>query len=231
MNVTNPDASQGCPSLSNLARAFRRLQTVVLWLVTLGVLTLPSRAPAQSTMVADLPSPQALVLRMRESFAQVDDYTCRLVERNFKRTGDFSESAYAFKKPRLIKLVGQAGRSKGAVVILGKDGKPSLRKNGFPVPAFLVRDELRDFAHSDFGSLVDEIARLMLAGEEATVGWHATDYALRLARGNRARTYVIDAKTCLPVTLVEAVDGVRVSLTEWRDLRLNVGLTETDFRP
>ncbi len=180
---------------------------------------------------ADDLAPLELVERMRAAFERVQDYTCRLVERNFRRADEFSESDYAFKKPHLIKLVGRVGRSKGSVVVLGRDGKTSLRKNGFPIPTFLAREELRDFARSDFGSLVEEIEQLMSAGAEATVTLRGDAYLLRLVQGNRVRLYVVDAQVNLPIELLETVDGQRVSLTEWRDLRLNVGLTEDAFQP
>ncbi|MCS7080953.1 MAG: hypothetical protein NZ585_13010 [Chloracidobacterium sp.] len=199
---------------------------VALWLLGLS---LPPTI--HGAYVTDAPPPEALVAQMREAFARLNDYTCRLVERSFKRPDEFSESDYAFKKPRLMKLVGRAGRSQGAVVVLGRDGKPRLRKNGFPVPAFLARAELHDFTHSDFGSLIDEIARLMADGAEASVVVQGDAYVLRLARGRNVRLYSVDAKLGLPIELVEIEDGVRVGLTEWRDLRLNVGLTEDMFRP
>ncbi len=200
----------------------RNLAIAVLGLVLSG-LPVPVRAD-------DL-APLELVERMRAAFERVQDYTCRLVERNFRRADEFSESDYAFKKPHLIKLVGRVGRSKGSVVVLGRDGKTSLRKNGFPIPTFLAREELRDFARSDFGSLVEEIELLMSAGAEATVTLRGDAYLLRLVQGNRVRLYVVDAQVNLPIELLETVDGQRVSLTEWRDLRLNVGLTEDAFQP
>ncbi len=194
----------------------------------------PLSAPdlaAPGAAAADAPSPREAVARMREAFDRLDDYACRLAERSFQRADEFSESDYAFKKPRLIKLVGRAGRSKGAVVVLGKDGKPSLRKNGFPVPTFLARNDLRDFARSDFGSLIDEIAEMMAGGAEATVAARGDAYALELRRGRVARRYVVDARLNLPIELLETVDGARASHTEWRDLRLDVGLPEAFFRP
>lgn len=196
---------------------------IVLLGLLLNGLFIPIRA-------ADL-SPHELVERMRAAFGRVQDYTCRLVERNFQRPDEFSESDYAFKKPHLIKLVGRLGRSKGAVVVLGKDGKPSLRKNGFPIPTFLVREEMRDFARSDFGSLVEDIEQALRAGAEATVTMRGDAYLLRLVRGPRVSLYVVDAQSHLPIEWLETVDGQRVSLTEWRDLRLDVGLTEDLFRP
>lgn len=202
------------------------------WAAALALFVLSASPPAAYGKPAEeTPTPEALTARMRAAFADLTDYTCRLVERSFKHPDEFSESDYAFKKPRLMKLVGRAGRSQGAVVVLGSDGKPRLRKNGFPVPAFLARDDLRDFAHSDFGSLIDEITRWMTSGAEATVAVRGDAYVLRLARGRTVRLYVVDAKLGLPIELLEIEDGVRVSLTEWRDLRLNLGLTEAMFRP
>ncbi len=198
-----------------------------LVIVMLGLLLGGLPGPAGGDDLA----PAELVERMRAAFERVQDYTCRLIERNFKRPDEFSESDYAFKKPHLIKLVGRVGRSKGSVVVLGRDGKTSLRKNGFPIPTFLVRDELRDFTRSDFGSLVEEIEQFLSAGAEATVTLRGDAYLLRLARGNRVRLYVVDAQVNLPIELLETVDGQRVSLTEWRDLRLDVGLTEDAFQP
>ncbi len=198
-----------------------------LVIVMLGLLLGGLPGPAGGDDLA----PAELVERMRAAFERVQDYTCRLIERNFKRPDEFSESDYAFKKPHLIKLVGRVGRSKGSVVVLGRDGKTSLRKNGFPIPTFLVRDELRDFTRSDFGSLVEEIEQFLSAGAEATVTLRGDAYLLRLVRGNRVRLYVVDAQVNLPIELLETVDGQRVSLTEWRDLRLDVGLTEDAFQP
>jgi len=180
---------------------------------------------------ADDLSPHELIERMRAAFERVQDYTCRLVERNFKRPDEFSESDYAFKKPHLIKLVGRVGRSKGAVVVLGKNGKASLWRYGFPIPTFLAREELRDFTRSDFGSLLEDIEQELQAGAEATVTLRGDAYLLRLARGHRVRLYVVDAQLNLPIELLETVDGQRVSLTEWRELRLDVGLTDDVFRP
>ncbi|MGQ9898393.1 MAG: hypothetical protein ACUVR8_12670 [Acidobacteriota bacterium] len=176
-------------------------------------------------------SPQELVERMRAAFGRVQDYTCRLIERNFRRQDEFSESDYAFKKPHLIKLVGRVGRSKGAVVILGKDGKAGLRKNGFPIPSFLVREELRDFSRSDFGSLLEDIEQALEAGAEASVTLRGDAYLLRIVRGRRVHLYAVGAQSYLPMELLETVDGQRVSLTEWRDLQLNVGLPEEAFQP
>jgi len=201
----------------------RNLAMAVLALLLLGGLPGPAGAD-------DL-TPSELVGRMRAAFGRVQDYTCRLIERNFRRPDEFSESDYAFKKPHLIKLVGRVGRSKGSVVVLGRDGKTSLRKNGFPIPTFLVREELRDFARSDFGSLIEEIEQMLQAGAEAAVTLRGDAYLLRLAQGNRVRLYVVDAQVNLPIELLETVDGQRVSLTEWRDLRLDVGLTEAAFQP
>ncbi|OYT70142.1 MAG: hypothetical protein CFK52_11895 [Chloracidobacterium sp. CP2_5A] len=194
-----------------------------------GLMAMPMTTP--SAPAGDAPPPEALVARMRAAFAQLDDYACRLVERSFKRADEFSESDYSFKKPHLIKLVGRAGRSRGAVVVLGQDGKPSLRKNGFPVPTFLAREDLRDFARSDFGSLIEEITQMIASGAAATVAAQGDAYALALTRGCVTRRYLVDARLSLPIELREAADGAPVSLTEWRDLRLNVGLTEAVFRP
>ncbi len=207
------------------------LVLLCLSLMPLAKHSAPATVPTTDRSITDTPTPEALVARMREVFHRLMDYTCRLVERNFKHTEAFSESDYAFKKPRLIKLVGRTGRAQGAVVVLGTDGKLRLRKNGFPIPTFLVREALQDFAHSDFGSLIDEIHRLLMNGAPASVLTRGDAYALRLVNGRTVRLYVVDAKLGLPVELIAFEDGIRVSLTEWRDLRLDVGLTEEMFHP
>jgi hypothetical protein len=176
-------------------------------------------------------SPRDLVVAMRKAFVQLDDYQCVLVEQNLLKPDERSESTFVFKKPKLLRLDGTAGRSKGAQVILDARGKPHLRKNGISIPTFFARDDLRDFAASDFGSLIATMEAAVAAGKATVAEGPDGLLELRFEQDRRTRTYRIDPKTMLPVMLTETEKGKPVSKTEWRDLKLNVGLKVERFKP
>lgn len=176
-------------------------------------------------------TPRELVGAMRHAFNKLDDYQCVLVEQNLRKPDERSESDYQFKKPKLLRLVGTAGRSKGALVILDAQGKSHLRKNGFPIPTMFARDDLRDFAASDFGSLIAGMETAVESGKATLAESPDGTLELKFEQAKRVKTYRIDPKSMLPVGLTETENGKPVSKTEWRDLKLNQGLKSGLFKP
>jgi outer membrane lipoprotein-sorting protein len=176
-------------------------------------------------------TPAETLKAMRASFSALSDYTCVLSNVNFGKPSDDSESDYFFKKPKLLKLVGVGGKSKGAVVLLDKSGKAHLKKSGFPIPGFLIREALNDFAMSDFGSLIDEMAHNVAIGEARISEETPERIALEIQLKAKTQRYFIDKKLMLPVELIESVNGKETSKTQWKNLKLNVNLEDSLFRP
>jgi hypothetical protein len=228
------------------------IATVAAVLVVAGVaVAVPPSDASQELSV--------LLATMEAAYAGVTDYTARFIRREVvaghQRSAE--EALLKFQRPGRIYLRWTAGAPRGREIIFvpGRDGdralvhEPGLISGRFTV--LMAPDHRRILAESShpitdvgLGRLIELIAsnvrRGMARGDVQLIdhgdGGHRRRIELSFPRdpslGYYCRRFLATLRNGLPITAtVYDVDDRLVAEYAYHDLRLNPGLTETDFDP
>lgn len=216
-----------------------RMRKIVLIVITLLLLAAsgpPSQAYAPLT-------PQELITKLRQSFNALNDYQCSVVSTGYK-TGQpkVNSHDFYFKKPKLIRLEVTGGSDKGARCVLMANGKVRAHAGGI-LSVFKITMEpddkrLRDkdgstFVESHLGGTINDIEKALVGATSAVVTEVERGrklYLLTIDRPGKRDQIFIDAQLLLPAEWHTTRDGRISSITEWRNLRVNVGLADSLFQ-
>lgn len=214
-------------------RAFIFTVALVLWL-SIGVNFLKTKAET-------VPTPQELLQLITRRFETLKDYQCQLTTTHLKNGQTVTDiNNYYFKKPKLIRLEVMNGKDKGSKVVLNKNGKVRARAGGVlgvftitmePNDKRLQDDDGSSFATTDLGSTIKDI-RATLAGGTATVTIverGKRTYQLQIDRPGKRDLIVIDAQLQLPIEWYTFSNGRFDSKTEWKNLQMDVGFSDSLF--
>lgn len=187
------------------------------------------------------PTPQDLVQMMQHRIDTLRDYQCQLNVTSLKKGNTVVETNnYFFKKPKLIRLEVTSGKDKGAQCVLQKNGKVRAKAGGVlglftitmePTDKRLLNDDGSGFTTTDFASVLKDI-RQTLNGGTVTVSVVEQGrklYHLNIERTGKRDLIVIDAAQQLPVEWFNFRGGRFDSKTEWKNLRVDVGLADKLF--
>ena len=186
-------------------------------------------------------SPQELVAGMRRRFEELKDYQCEMINTKYKNGQPKSESNnYYFKKPQLIRLEVTSGKDKGAIAVYNKKGKVRAHAGGIlglftitmePNDKRLQDDDGSTFVDSHLGSTIKDIESI-IAGTKATVTEIDRGkrlYQLEIDRGDKRDLILIDPQLMLPIEWQSLRGGRPDSKTEWKNLRIDLGLSDSLF--
>jgi outer membrane lipoprotein-sorting protein len=186
-------------------------------------------------------SPQDLVSSMRRRFEGLNDYQCETINTKYKVVPPKVESHnFFFKKPRLIRLEVTGGKDKGAIAVYNHKGKVRAKAGGI-LGIFTITMEPNDkrlqdkdgstFVDSHFGGTIKDLEKLITEGSatvtEVDRGRHY--YQLQVEREGRRDIILIDSELLLPIEWLAIRDGKPSSKTEWKSLRINIGLKDSLF--
>lgn len=230
------------------------IATIAAVLVVAGIVPAHAAAPPDASRELS-----ALLASMEAAYAGVADYTARFVRREVvaghQRAAE--EAVLKFQRPGRIYLRWTAGAPSGREIIFvpGRDGdralvhEPGLVSGRFTV--LMAPDHPRILAESrhpitdvGLGRLIELVAsnvRRGMARGEVQLTDHGDDGHVRRIElsfprdpslGYYCRRFLATLRNGLPVTAaVHDFDGRLVAEYAYHDLRLNAGLTDTDFDP
>jgi outer membrane lipoprotein-sorting protein len=187
-------------------------------------------------------APKELIDSMRRSFEQLSDYQCENVTTKYKTVQPKIDSHnYYFKKPRLIRLEVTSGKDKGAVAVFNQKGKVRAKAGGI-LGIFTITMEPNDkrlqdkdgstFVDSHFGGTIKDMERALSEGTATIteVDRGRRLIQLQIERPNKRDLIFIDPQLMLPLEWHSIREGKLNSITEWRNLRVNVGLSDSLFQ-
>ena len=192
-----------------------------------------------------------LFQRLRESFANIRDYTCRLESQTAgPRKTEHSVYRYYFKRPKLIRMEMVRGRKPGVIIIYAGGPKVRVKLPGalavIPLSLGLTDRRIQDVRghapdHSDWGWFIDrqlqgtDGAALRRLGRETVGGRDATVYQLTTAQPDpqekvaREKLWVDDKDTVLLKFELYDSSGTMVQQSVFTDIALNRGINTSLF--
>lgn len=211
---------------------------VIIFLLALAAILGVTLGKGQASSAS---SPQELLQMINQRFTALKDYQCQVISTSYK-TGKPKQDGhkYFFKKPQLIRLEVNIGKDKGAVAVYNKAGKVRAHAGGLlsiftitmdPNDKRLRDDDGSTFVDSHLGGTIKDISEAVATGK-ATIIVSQTDqkvYQLHIERNNRKDIILIDNQLLLPIMWDTYQDGKISSKTEWKDLKVDLGLGENLF--
>jgi outer membrane lipoprotein-sorting protein len=179
---------------------------------------------------------------MTQQFASLRDYQCDFINTKYKNGRALPESnRYYFKKPHLIRLEVTSGKDKGSVCVYNSQGKVRAHAGGIlgiftitmePNDKRLQDDDGSTFIETDLGHTISDIQKTIAEGK-ATVAeverGGAHYYQLEIDRSGKHDLILIDTQVKLPIEWSTFRNGQPDSKTEWKDLRVNAGVSDALF--
>lgn len=190
--------------------------------------------------------------KMQKDIAQITDYSFIFETTTFKKNDKelVEKGKLFFKKPKLMRIEEIGEFNKGAVAVIGKDGKARAHSGG--VTSFFIvtttpDDKMLNAANgdkmedSDFSSLVKVLAERLSQGQQARVtekpinveGLEGTVYVLELFHlkdpGKVLKRVFIHPGHNLPVRW-DDYDYNEPCLSTWKDIKINPGLSDELFK-
>lgn len=187
-------------------------------------------------------TPEDLLKSMQKSFEELKDYQCEMLNTSYKPERTKTDSnKYYFKKPSLIRLEVTGGSDKGAVAVYNSKGKVRAKAGGilglFTITMEPSDKRLRDkdgstFVDSHLGGTIKEIMEAVKDGKAAVTEIERGRKLLQLQidREGKRDIILINPQLMLPVEWLAVREGRPRSKTEWRNLRVNVGLQDSLFQ-
>lgn len=244
--------------VSNLSRNF---------LLTVSILLLSSshaqaakgtehlaRANFNSTgpLVESMKDGREFVEKMQKDAGQLNDYSFIFETTTFKKANNnvVEKGKLYFKKPKLMRIEEIGDFNKGAVAVIGKDGKARARGGG--VTSFFTvtttpDDKMLNAANgdkmedSDFASLVRVLGERLKAGQQARVsekpvsidGLDESVYVLEIFHPSDPKQVLkrvfVHPNHNLPVRW-DDYDYKDPCLSTWKEIKLNPGLSDELFK-
>lgn len=160
----------------------------------------------------------------------------------------FEKGNFYFQKPRLLRVEEVGEYKKGAVAVIGKDGKIRGHLGGALSPFTVTLSENSDqllsangypMVDSDYSSMCKVIQSFLKQGMKSRVsdrpvavdGHPEKVYVLEIYKGTDLfkRSYV-NSQSLLPVEWFDYVDGRLFARTVWKNLRITQNLSDDLFK-
>lgn len=202
-------------------------------------------------LVEEMKDGEAFIHNMHKEANQLNDYTLTFEMRTFKKHETVVEGGKLyFKKPKLMRLEETGEFQKGAVAVIGKDGKARAHPGGISKFVTLTLspdnkmlnaangDRLED---CDFVSLALMLKGHLERGAQSRVsakpvtasGLTEPVHVLEVFRPNNPKDVIkrvyVDPKSHLPVRW-DDYDYKDPCLSTWKDVKTNVGLADDLFK-
>lgn len=247
----------------------RRCVTLALSLVVLSAVsagngaTAKDEVKAQASLMHDLPKKlefgnmkdgRDFVTSMTKTASGAHDYTFKCVINTF-RSGKVikEEGTFYYKRPSLMKMEVTDGSKKGAVAVMGTDGKVRGHLGGMlkmfsgtvskdsdmlkSANGFSMMDSDYDTLLKDLQKQLNEGAKCFVTTAPVTVA-HTGDkvYVLEVYKNidsdkekDLTQRVFIDTKTNLPEQWNLYRQDQLFSSTDWKEVKINIGLTDDVF--
>jgi len=247
----------------------RRCFTALVSLVVLSAVAGTSAATAkqdvkvEATLAHDLPKKlefgnmkdgKDFVQNMNKAAQSANDYTFRCVINTF-RDGKVikEEGTFYYKRPSMMRMEVTDGAKKGAVAVLGTDGKVRGHLGGmlklFSGTVSRDSDMLKSangfsMMNSDYDSLIKDLNKQLAEGSKCLVTTapvtvaHTNEkvYVLEVYKNvdkdkeqDLVQRVFIDQKTNLPEQWNLYRQDQLFSSTDWKDVKVNIGLSDEVF--
>ncbi len=194
------------------------------------------------------PTAEDILAGMRARFAALKDYRCLVEARADRPKPGQMLIRYTFSKPRRIRMEFQRPRRGAVAIYTGGDRVRVRRFRWLPITlTFAVTDarmkspQGHRVDQTDFGAFIEDVAQdaargtLTYGGEETVEGRRAHRLELvrpapTTTRDYRRMVLHVDAEAGLPLR-VETFgwDGGRIETVVFRELKVDVGVTDEAF--
>lgn len=193
----------------------------------------------------------ALVNSMMEEAERLEDYSLVFETKTFKKASTVVERGNLyFKKPKLMRLEETGEFNKGAVAVIGRDGKARAHSGGltqFVTVTVSPDSKMLDAANgdkmedSDFISLARILKERLKQGQASraskepitTSGVNEATFVLEVFHPKDPKLVLkriyVDPKTKLPVRW-DDYDYKDPCLSTWKNVKTNIGLSDSLFK-
>lgn len=194
---------------------------------------------------------EAFVNNMYREAERLNDYSLSFETKTFKKGATVVEAGNLyFKKPKLMRLEETGEFNRGAVAVIGKDGKARAHAGGLASVITVTMnpdDKMLDAANgdrmedSDFASLARILLNRLKQGAAARVsdkpvavaGIAEPTYVVEIFMPNEPKIVLkrifVNPGTNLPVRW-DDYDYKEPCLSVWRDVKTNIGLKDDLFK-
>jgi outer membrane lipoprotein-sorting protein len=212
---------------------------------------LVSALPSPSQMLAERTVDGSSFLQdMADAVASMKGYSFTYNTTVYKNGGKTvnQEGNFYFKQPRLIRVEMTGSYKRGAVAVLGKDGKVRGHLGGAlsaftmtlsPDSDMLVGANGYPLIDSDFGGMVNVMKRFQQQGCKVRVtdnpvsveGQTSKVYVLEFYQGSQLykRAY-IDPKSLLPLEWFDYQNGQLFARTVWKNVKMDQNIADAMFQ-
>jgi outer membrane lipoprotein-sorting protein len=210
-----------------------------------------SNFTAAGPLVNQMKDGATFIDRLIHRTAELRDYSTDFELTVFKNGSTVKERGeYSFKQPKLIRLEETGDYKNGSVAVLGKDGKAHghfggplkfLKGTISPDSAELRAANGYPLKNSDFLSLASYLKKMLAEGCKSRVSEQAVVveslshpvYVLEMYRQNDSgkvqKRIFIEPTTLLPLRW-DDFDYAFPSVTVWRNVKTNIGLSDNVFQ-
>lgn len=210
-----------------------------------------SNFTAAGPLVESMKDGSAFIDRLIHRTADLRDYSTEFELTVFKKSSTVNEKGeYSFKKPNLIRMEETGDYKNGSVAVLGKDGKA---RGHFGGPLKFLKgtispdsSELRaangyPLKNSDFYSLASYLKKMLSEGCKSRVNEQPVlvdslshpVYVLEMYKSNETgkvqKRIFFEPASLLPLRW-DDFDYAYPSMTFWRNVRINIGLSDNVFQ-
>jgi outer membrane lipoprotein-sorting protein len=194
---------------------------------------------------------ESFITKMIEEAERLQDYSLVFETKTFKKSSTVVERGNLyFKKPKLMRLEETGEFNKGAVAVIGKDGKARAHSGGltqFVTVTVSPDNKMLDAANgdrmedSDFLSLARQLKERLKQGQVSRVnkepdtigGISESTFVLEVFHPNNPKLVLkriyVDPKTKLPIRW-DDYDYKYPCLSTWKNVKTNTGLSDDLFK-
>ena len=189
---------------------------------------------------------EALLRKMEEAYASVNDYHAHMEIKTYKKDGSFQTKKflYTFKKPKKIRLDFESPYAGMIVIYPDQDGKVVLRRfftfHLAPDNFFLRDSSGQRIDQTDMGLLIEKMAESLTDHRRGALEMTEDEQEIRIrvAADDHFRKgvvtqyqFFIDKKLFLPVRVEELTTGGLLERTVvFRSLKMNIDVPDSFFQ-